>query len=184
VGFADWIIIEIHNYFAVVFGSSLSREEELKSLVNHLLEPSESSLRDQIKRGWEAITFRGKRPSLSKRGWEAITFRGKRPSLSKRGWEALPLYRRRKPYLKRAWETHIVKLPGKRPSLSPFIDTDRFPDPVEPSCCDEESYACCQLCNTGVNTPMLVLNPSSLTRQPCQCCAVSEEFCSLCSVMW
>lgn len=154
----------ICNYFAVVFGSVVTREEELKSLVNHLLDSSESSLRDQ-----------------GKRSWETINFRGKRFSSSKRGWEALPLYRRRNPYLKRGWETHIVKYPGKRPSLFPFVD--RSPDSVEPSCCTEGSFACCQLCNTGVHSPVLVLNPSSAIREPCQCCDVSEEFCSLCSVM-
>lgn len=146
--------------------STVRRDGDLEGLVNELLHRSDFPMKIE-----------------NKRGWEPIIFQGKRLALSKRGWEALPLYRRRNFHHKRAWESPMVKFASKRTSLFPSVDTYRFSDSVGPSCCSGDmSAGCCRFCESGVSAPLLI-DPSIKTQEPCQCCDMSEEFCTICSVM-
>eukprot|EP00105_Crassostrea_gigas_P043685 XP_019927833.1 PREDICTED: uncharacterized protein LOC109620252 [Crassostrea gigas] len=145
--------------------SNMRRDEDLEGIVNKLLYRSEFPMKIEDKRGWEPITFQRQRLALSKRGWEA-----------------LPLYRRRNFHHKRAWESPMVKF-GKRTNLFPFVDTYRFSDSVGPSCCSGDlSAGCCRFCESRISVPLL-LDPSIKTQEPCQCCDMSEEFCTMCSVL-
>lgn len=145
--------------------STMRRDEDLEGIVNKLLYRTEFPMKIEDKRGWEPITFQRQRLALSKRGWEA-----------------LPLYRRRNFHHKRAWESPMVKF-GKRTNLFPFVDTYRFSDSVGPSCCSGDlSAGCCRFCESRISVPLL-LDPSIKTQEPCQCCDMSEEFCTMCSVL-
>lgn len=149
-----------------IVDSSRRGDEDLEGLVNELLLRSNFPVKVEDKRGWEPINFQGKRLALAKRGWEA-----------------LPLYRRRNFHHKRGWESPVVKFARKRPSLFPFLDTYRFPDTVGLSCCSGDTTAgCCRFCETRAPSPLLI-DPSIKAQEPCQCCDMSEEFCTICSVL-